>query len=154
MPPMPFPMPPLFVTAVKDICVINTFEKLLKILFSEVYCWYFGFTTLVFRNYNWYVSIWIIKFVSPLTTHISLFSSSPTRRPWCSNKFFGFWWNLARIFFRYFCKEGCDALINSKCFFCVISRIMSTTSVFFRAKEEPGVKVPWGMMGTRREKRN
>ena len=48
MPPMPFPMPLLFITAVKDICAINTFEKLLNILFSEVYCWYFGFTTLLF----------------------------------------------------------------------------------------------------------
>ena len=48
MPPMPFPMPPLFITAVKDICAINTFEKLLNILFSEVYCWYFGLTTLLF----------------------------------------------------------------------------------------------------------
>ena len=48
MPPMPFPIPPLFNTAVKDICAINTFEKLLDILFSEVYCWYFGFTTLLF----------------------------------------------------------------------------------------------------------
>ena len=38
MPPMPFPMPLLFITAVKDICAINTFEKLLNILFSEVYC--------------------------------------------------------------------------------------------------------------------
>ena len=38
MPPMPFPMPPLFITAVKDICAINTFEKLLNILCSEVYC--------------------------------------------------------------------------------------------------------------------
>ena len=28
---------PLFITAVKDICAINTFEKLLNILFSEVY---------------------------------------------------------------------------------------------------------------------
>ena len=25
---MPFLMPPLFITAVKDICTINTFEKL------------------------------------------------------------------------------------------------------------------------------
>ena len=38
MPPMPFPMPPLFITAVKDICAINAFEKLLNILYSEVYC--------------------------------------------------------------------------------------------------------------------
>ena len=45
---MPFPMPLLFITAVKDICAINTFEKLLNILFSEVYCLYFGFTTLLF----------------------------------------------------------------------------------------------------------
>ena len=37
MPPMPFPIPPLFNTVVKDICAINTFEKLLHILFSEVY---------------------------------------------------------------------------------------------------------------------
>ena len=37
MPPMPFPMPPLFNTAVKDICAIETFEKLPNILFSEVY---------------------------------------------------------------------------------------------------------------------
>ena len=48
MPSMHFPMPLLFITAVKDICAINTFEKLLNILFSEVYCWYFGFTTLLF----------------------------------------------------------------------------------------------------------
>ena len=37
-----------FSTAVKDICTINTFEKLRNILFSEAYCWYFGFTTLLF----------------------------------------------------------------------------------------------------------
>ena len=48
MPPMPFPIPPLFITAVKDICAINTFEKLLNILFSEVYCWHFGFRRLLF----------------------------------------------------------------------------------------------------------
>ena len=34
---IPFPMPPLFNTAVKDICAINTFEKLFNILLSEVY---------------------------------------------------------------------------------------------------------------------
>ena len=34
--------------AVKDICAINTFEKLLNILFSEVYCWHFGFRRLLF----------------------------------------------------------------------------------------------------------
>ena len=82
MPPIPFPMPPLFVTAVKDICAINTFEKLLNILFSEVSCWHFGFTTPFF---NWYVSIWSINVVSPLTTCISIISSSPARRPWCNN---------------------------------------------------------------------
>ena len=38
MPPIPFPMPPLCNTAAKDIYSINTFEKLLNILFSEVYC--------------------------------------------------------------------------------------------------------------------
>ena len=48
MPPMPFQIPPLFNTAVKDICAINTFEKLLNILFSEVYCWHFGFRRLLF----------------------------------------------------------------------------------------------------------
>ena len=31
-------MPPLLNTAVKNVCTINTFEKLLNILFSEVYC--------------------------------------------------------------------------------------------------------------------
>ena len=45
---MPFPMPPLFITALKDIRAINTFEKLLNILFSEVYCKHFGFTMLLF----------------------------------------------------------------------------------------------------------
>ena len=50
MPPMPFPIPLLFITAVKDICAINTFEKLLNILFSEVCCWYFSFTTLLFST--------------------------------------------------------------------------------------------------------
>ena len=34
---LPFPMSTLFDTTVKDICAINTFEKLLNILFSEVY---------------------------------------------------------------------------------------------------------------------
>ena len=48
MPPMPFPMPPLFNTAVKDICAIKTFEKLLNILFSEVHCQHFRFATLLF----------------------------------------------------------------------------------------------------------
>ena len=32
-----FPMPPLFVTVVNDICTIKTFEKLLNIVLSEVY---------------------------------------------------------------------------------------------------------------------
>ena len=72
-------MPPLFNTAVKDKCAIN-------ILFSEVYCSHFGCATLFFFcNYNWYVSIWSIKFVSPLTTRISVFASSPACRLWCSN---------------------------------------------------------------------
>ena len=48
MPLMPFPMPPLFITAVKDICTINTFEELLNILFSEVYCLHFSFPRLLF----------------------------------------------------------------------------------------------------------
>ena len=34
---MPFPMPPLVITAVKNICTVNAFEKLLKFLISEVY---------------------------------------------------------------------------------------------------------------------
>ena len=86
MPPMPFPMPPLFDTAAKDISAINTFEKLLNILFSEGYWLTLRlYNTIVFCNYNWYVSIWIIKFVSPLTTRISVFTSFPARRPWCSN---------------------------------------------------------------------
>ena len=33
---MPFPIPIMFITAVKDICATNTFEKLLNILFSQV----------------------------------------------------------------------------------------------------------------------
>ena len=41
-------MPSLFIKAVKDICIINTFEKLLNILFSEVNCLHFGFTTPLF----------------------------------------------------------------------------------------------------------
>ena len=44
---MPFPMPPLVNIAIKDTCAINTFKKLLHILLSEVYCWHFGFTTLL-----------------------------------------------------------------------------------------------------------
>ena len=43
------------------------------------------FITIVFSNYNWYVSIWSITFVSPLTTRISVISSFPARRPRCSN---------------------------------------------------------------------
>ena len=48
MPPIPFPMPPLIFTAVKDICKINTFEKLPHILFDEVYCQHFDFATRLF----------------------------------------------------------------------------------------------------------
>ena len=43
------PMPSLFIKAVKDICTINTFE-LLNILFSEVNCSHFGFTTRLFPD--------------------------------------------------------------------------------------------------------
>ena len=43
------------------------------------------YNTTVFCNYNWYVSIWSIKVVSPLTTRISVFFSFPARRPWRSN---------------------------------------------------------------------
>ena len=43
-------MPSLFIKAVKDICTINTFEKLLNILFSEVNCLHFGFTTRLFPD--------------------------------------------------------------------------------------------------------
>ena len=43
------PMPSLFIKAVKDICTINTFE-LLNILFSEVNCLHFGFTTRLFPH--------------------------------------------------------------------------------------------------------
>ena len=43
------PMPSLFIKAVKDICTINTFE-LLNILFSEVNCLHFGFTTRLFPD--------------------------------------------------------------------------------------------------------
>ena len=35
--------------------------------------------------YNWGVSIWSVKFVSPLTTRISVISLFPARRPWCNN---------------------------------------------------------------------
>ena len=97
MPPMPFPMPSLFNTAAKDICAINTFEKIAKNLISEGYWLTFRlYNTIVFCNYNWYVSIWSIKFVSPLTTRISVFSSFPARRPWCSNSL-KFHWSSASI---------------------------------------------------------
>ena len=43
-------MPSLFIKAVKDMCTINTFEKLLNILFSEVNCLQFGFTTRLFPD--------------------------------------------------------------------------------------------------------
>ena len=75
MPLMPSPKPPLFIKAVKDICSINTFEKLPK-LWSKL---------LTFRLYNTIVSIWIIKAVSPLTTRIWVVFSIPARRPWGSN---------------------------------------------------------------------
>ena len=44
-------MPSLFIKAVKDICTINTFE-LLNILFSEVNCLHFGFTTRLLDTTN------------------------------------------------------------------------------------------------------
>ena len=37
MPPKPFQMPPLLITAVKNKCTCNT-QKFLNFLFSEVYC--------------------------------------------------------------------------------------------------------------------
>ena len=42
-------MSSLFIKAVKDLCTINTFE-LLNILFSEVNCLHFGFTTRLFPD--------------------------------------------------------------------------------------------------------
>ena len=50
----------------------NAFEQLLNFLFSEVYCWHFGiYNTITNWNYEWFVSTWVIKAISPLTTHIS-----------------------------------------------------------------------------------
>ena len=60
MQPMPSPIPASFNIAVKDICAINTFEKLFHILLSEVYCSHFGFTTLL---------------LSETTTDMSLYES-------------------------------------------------------------------------------
>ena len=65
MPPMPFPMPPLFITAVKDICTNNTFEKLLKVLFSEVSCWHFGFTTPLFSATTTDISLYDVLTLFP-----------------------------------------------------------------------------------------
>ena len=75
------PMPLLFITTVKDICTINTFEKLLNILFSEVYYWCFGFTTLLFSG--------TITDMSPYEL-LNLFPRWPLvfrsfLHPWCSN---------------------------------------------------------------------
>ena len=75
------PMPLLFITTVKDICTINTFEKLLNILFSEVYYWCFGFTTLLFSG--------TITDMSPYEV-LNLFPRRPLvfrsfLHPWCSN---------------------------------------------------------------------
>ena len=77
------PMPPLFITAVKDVRTIKTFENCLKKLLNILFAKY-TVNTFVFCNYNWSISIRGIKVVSPLTTRISVFSSSPARRPWCS----------------------------------------------------------------------
>ena len=72
MPPMPFPMPLLFITVVKDIILfaINTFEKLLNILFSEVYCWYFGFTTLLFSATITDMSLYELLNLFPRWPHV------------------------------------------------------------------------------------
>ena len=37
MPPIPLPLTPSFITAVKDLCIVNILVKLLNFLFSEVY---------------------------------------------------------------------------------------------------------------------
>ena len=65
MPPMPFPMPPLFITAVKNICIINTFEKLLNVLFSGVSCWHFGFTTPLFSATTTDISLYDVLTLFP-----------------------------------------------------------------------------------------
>ena len=72
MPPMPFPMPSLFNTAVKDICAINTFEKLPNILFGKVnisalqrYCFLqLQLICLDIKYFN--TSCMVSSFVSPL----------------------------------------------------------------------------------------
>ena len=61
--PMPFPMPLLVNITVKILFQSKCLEN----------C------------YNWGVSIWSVKFVSPLTTRISVISLFPARRPWCNN---------------------------------------------------------------------
>ena len=96
MPPMPFPMPLLFITAVKDICAINTFEKLLNILFSEVYCWYFGFTTLLFSATITDMSLYEVLNLFPSWPHVfRSFLYSPLARdvltPDCSDSKDGMW---------------------------------------------------------------
>ena len=48
MPLMPFPMPPLFITAVKDICTINTFEELLNIYLAKYIVNILALQTLLF----------------------------------------------------------------------------------------------------------
>ena len=79
-----FQMPPLFITVVKDICAINTFEKLRNILFSEVYCWYFGITTLLFSVTITDMSLYEVLHLFPRWPLVFWsISLSPTRRPWC-----------------------------------------------------------------------
>ena len=85
MPPMPFPMPPLFNTAVKDICAINTFEKLLHILFSEVYCWHFGFITLLFSATTTDMSLYEVFNLFPRWPLVFRSFLHSACRPWCSN---------------------------------------------------------------------
>ena len=84
IPPVPFPMPLLFITAVTDICAINTFEKLLKILFSEVYRWHFGFTTPLFSATSTDMSLYEVLTLFPYWPLVFR-SFLLARRSWCNN---------------------------------------------------------------------
>ena len=83
MQPMPFPIPALFNIAVKDICAINTFEKLFHILLSEVYCSHFGFTTLLLSATTTDMSLYEVLNLFPRWPLV--LSSCLAHRPWCSN---------------------------------------------------------------------
>ena len=96
-----FPMPPLFVTVVNDICTIKTFEKLLNIVFSEVCSSHFSVTTRLFPATTHDLSVMNYYCFTADHSYFALFFLNPARHLYRSN---------SQI------KDGCTGVVLSRAF--------------------------------------